>query len=757
MTALLRHWPRIAITLLPVLAALLHAAGVWRQPLIDRLDHILYDTRLEATMPRTRDARIVIVDIDDASLQEIGQWPWSRDKLAHLVTEIMSRQRATVLGFDVVFAEVDRNTGRVPLDEVAHGPWRADPAFEAEMKRLAATLDHDAAFARALEDQRVVLGYYFTDAPEPRAKGHLPAPVLPLAAFPEGRDYTAHWNSFGASIPPLARAAPAGFLNVLIDAGDDGIVRSAPLLGRYDGPAAEPGYYESLGLAVYRLATGAPQPALRFVGDGRGGAPLLESVVLGQEGAQRLAVPVDRRAGFLVPFRGAGGAQGGSFRYVPAMDVLEGRLAPGELAGKIVLVGASAPGLQDLRATPVSATYPGVEVHANVVSGLLDRRLYVVPDYAPGYDVVVLFVAGVALAVGLSLLPALRAVLLTIGTAALVTGLNHLLYLRAGLVLPLAAALLMIALAFAFNMSWGYFVEARARRGLAQLFGTYVPPELVDEMLDSPGRYSMRAESKELTVMFCDMRDFTRFSERMPPARLQAFLNHVFSRLTEVISRHRGTVDKYMGDCVMAFWGAPVDAPDHADLAVAAALDMAATVQDINRQHRAAGLPEISIGIGLNSGVMSVGDMGSAVRRSYTVIGDAVNLAARLEGLASQYGVEIVAGEATRKLANAHLWQELDEVTVKGRVQTVAIFTPRGRIDQADAALRAELAQWSRVRDACRARQWQEAERLLTPLLAGDEKKVLYRRCSERLASSRLLPPDTDTAWTGAVRFETTK
>ncbi len=219
----------------------------------------------------------------------------------------------------------------------------------------------------------------------------------------------------------------------------------------------------------------------------------------------------------------------------------------------------------------------------------------------------------------------------------------------------------MIVAAFILNMSWGYLVESRASRRLANLFGTYVPPELVVEMRADPERYSMRAESKELTVMFCDMRGFTQMAEEMPPAELQDFLNTIFSRLTEVISAHRGTVDKYMGDCVMAFWGAPVDTADHAKLAVRAAVDMAAVVRELNAQnHRKTGRPEVSVGIGINTGVMSVGDMGSAVRRSYTVVGDAVNLASRIEGLGVHYGVEIVASEATQLLAPAFAWQELD-------------------------------------------------------------------------------------------------
>ncbi|TPG24814.1 CHASE2 domain-containing protein [Variovorax guangxiensis] len=755
MNALRRHWLRIAITLLPVLLALGHAVGVWRSPFVEPFDNFIYDTRLRLTMPRTLDPRIVIVDIDDPSLQQLGQWPWSRDKLARLTEEIVGRQQAAVLGYDVLFVEADGSSGLASLQQLAAGPLRDDAAFAAQLQRLAPTLDHDTLFAKSLVDRRVSLGYYFTLTPQARAKGRLPVPLLPPDTFPAGPHYATRWNGFAGSIAPLAEAAPAGgFINVLIESTGDGVVRAAPLMARYEGVAATPGYYESLALAVYRLAQGRPPVRAAFAPSGLPGRPaLLEALLLDTPGQGLLRVPVDQSASLLVPFRGPGGVRGGSFRYIAAADVFNGKLAPGELKDKIVLVGATAPGLQDLRATPVGAAFPGVEVHANIISGLIDRRLPYVPDYAPGYGVLVLLISGLLLAVGMSLLPASRAALLCIGVGVLVVGLNAALFASFGLVLPLAVALMMIAMAFVLNMSWGYFVEARARRGLARLFGTYVPPQLVDEMLERPERYSMRAESKELTVMFCDMRGFTQLSETMAPTELQAFLNTVFSRLTEIINAHRGTVDKYMGDCVMAFWGAPVHTADHATLAVQAATEMVAAVQEINLVHRADGRPEINVGIGLNTGVMSVGDMGSAVRRSYTVVGDAVNLAARLESLSGHYGAEILATDATRQAASRYLWQELDLVYVRGKARAVAVFTPVARVDEAGPALLAQLERWDLVLSAYRAQQWAEGRTLLAPLLTVDAKKVLYQLYAKRLASMALQPKDPD--WDGAIRFET--
>ena len=292
-------------------------------------------------------------------------------------------------------------------------------------------------------------------------------------------------------------------------------------------------------------------PPTRFLPKGYQG---LESVVI-KQGDNALAIPVDQRVSSLVPYRNLGGPSGGAFRYVSATDLLSGRLAPASLKDKIVLVGTTAPGLLDLRVTPVGLAYPGVEVHANLLSAFLDGRMLVKPDYSLGYQLTMVVVVGVLLAFALPVLSALRATLLSVVMLVALGALDFWLYTAQGLVLPLASSLFVLLSAFALNMSYGYFVESRSKRDLANLFGTYVPPELVSEMLKDPDSYTMQAESRELTVMFCDMRGFTQLSEKMEPAQLQALLNTVFSRLTQVVRSHRGTIDKYMGDCIMAFWG----------------------------------------------------------------------------------------------------------------------------------------------------------------------------------------------------------
>jgi adenylate cyclase len=370
-----------------------------------------------------------------------------------------------------------------------------------------------------------------------------------------------------------------------------------------------------------------------------------------------------------------------------------------------------------------------------------------------GYDVFILMIAGLLLAIGLPLLTAPRAVLLSVGVLATVIGINTWLYLGYGLVMPMAAAIVMTLTAFSLNMSYGYFVESRSKRALAHLFGSYVPPELVDEMVKDPDSYSMKAASRELTVMFCDMRGFTKMSESMEPTKLQELLNEVFSRLTILIRANRGTIDKYMGDCVMAFWGAPVETPEHAYLAVKSAMEMAIAVREINADHRARSLPEIGIGIGLNTGTMCVGDMGSNIRQAYTVIGDAVNLGSRLEGLSKEYGVDIIVSESTRKQANEFAWQELDRVRVKGKEQAVAIFWPAAPTAQLNESTATELKTWAAFMKAYRAQNWDQADVLLVNLMRMNAKKFLYQLYAERVASMRLLPFDPE--WDGATNYLT--
>ena len=377
-----------------------------------------------------------------------------------------------------------------------------------------------------------------------------------------------------------------------------------------------------------------------------------------------LRIPVDELVTSLIPYRG----KHGSFNYISAVDVLNERVDTAMLQGKIVLVGTSAPGLLDLRATPVQEVYPGVEVHANMISGMLDRNIKQKPPYVVGAEFVSLLIAGLAMALLLPLLNPLKSLLVTVAVLLGVLFTNLLVFHVGNLVLPLASGLLVISLLFALNMTYGYFVETRGKRQITGLFGQYVPPELVDEMARNPESFSMEGESREMTVLFTDVRGFTTISEGLDPEQLSQLMNEFLTPLTEVIYKHRGTVDKFMGDCIMAFWGAPLADPAHARNGILAGLEMHEILQKLTARIPVARAgPEIRIGVGLNTGRMSVGNMGSKLRTAYTVMGDAVNFASRLEGITKEYGADIIVGEGTKNAVPDVVFRELDRVRVEGQ------------------------------------------------------------------------------------------
>jgi adenylate cyclase len=647
MSFLAKHGARIAISLLPMLLALAHTTGLMYIGIVQSLDNIIYDAKLRWTMPKTLDTRIVIIDIDEKSLAKVGRWPWNRQLLATMTQELIQNQQVKVVGFDLVFAESDSNPGA------------------------------DLQLADAIQRQNVVLGYYFTSDRDAHTSGVLPKPALKNSNLNGRKILATEWDGYGSNIELLATAAPqAGFFNAITDT--DGSVRSTPLLASYKG-----NYYESFALALYRTAKGYPDISPSFTKNSLASksTTTIESIKLTQSNLEDQSSPhiqtikVDDRASVLVPYRGLGGANGGAFKYISAVDVLTKKLAPAQLQNKIILIGSSAPGLQDLRITPVGQTYPGVETHANILSSMLDGKSIYKPDYALGAEVALLFLVGLTLAFVLPTLTATSALGFSLSMLLVPTAINLFLFGAYGVAFPLATLLLLSLLAYMLNMSYGFFTESRAKRELTQLFGSYVPPQLVEEMVQDPSSYTMKAANKDMTVMFCDLRGFTQLSENMEPTHLQHLLNDVFSRITQVILKRHGTIDKYMGDCVMAFWGAPVSMPNHAELAVQTAFDIAQIVAQINKEHRAKGLREMKLGIGINTGMMCVGDMGSFMRRSYTVVGDAVNIASRIEGLTKHYEVDLLAGYSTKLSAPQFDWLAVDTVLLTGKTETLSLFT----------------------------------------------------------------------------------
>ncbi|WP_343585886.1 adenylate/guanylate cyclase domain-containing protein [Herbaspirillum sp.] len=746
-----KYWARWLLALVLTVAAASQVIGLLPGQWVGRLDLFFYDLRMRVAKAEL-DPRIVIVDIDEKSIAEVGRWPWSRDVVAGLVRQMTQTYQAQSVGFDVVFAEPDTSSGYARLEALAQGELKDVPQFGRQLQSLKPQMDYDARLADALKGQPVVMGYNLSNEAGAIAKGQLPAPAFTVADLGGRRLDVTHWRAYGANLPQLQQAARAGgFFNPLPD--EDGLIRAVPLLAQVGD-----NFYESLALATARVAIDGKRIKPVFLQNDA----VLSDEQLRDYGAldsiavevkpSPLFIPVERHLTTLVTYRGRGGPAGGAFRYVSAVDVIRGRVPHDQLDGRIMLVGTTVPGLNDLRATPVSPVYPGVEVHANLIASIIDGDFKARPEFSLGYDMLQVLLIGLVLGLLLPMLGPLWSIVLTLASAFGLGAFNFWLYNAGGLVLPLATALLLIAALFICNLGWGYLFEYRNRKAIVNLFGEYVAPELVAEMAANPASYNMEGEVRELTVMFSDVRGFTTISEGLPPNELREYINAYLTAMSEDIRGNRGTLDKYIGDAVMAFWGAPLELPDHAARAVATALKMQQTTIALNQEFAKRNWPSLKIGIGLNTGSMRVGDMGSRIRKAYTVMGDAVNLSSRLESITKVYGVGVLVGQATRDAAPQFAYRELDRVRVKGKNEPVPIYEPLGLEGELDAGLRADVEQWHAALAALRAQRWDEAER---EILALQEKSAhgLYALYLGRIAHYRNDPPPAD--WDGVTTFDT--
>jgi len=736
-----RHGIRVGLGLAVLLFFLLHASGEMRLGFIQRMENFAYDARLNLMMPGTIDKRIVIVDIDEKSLLEQGRWPWERNKLAKMVDKLFDRYKISVLGFDVVFAEKDESSGLKNLEQIESTYLRGDANFHGLLEKIRPQLDYDQIFANSLKNKPIVLGYYFRRGGNTQGGvGELPSPAFVEGSFKGKNINFIEATGYGANLPMLQKSAfTGGHFNPLVD--EDGVSRRVPMLEKYNGAL-----YESLALAVARTALGVPKVEAGFV-SGLGVDKDYSGLEWLRLGNKR--IPVDERVATLISFRG----KQGSFPYVSASDVLNERVPPGVLEGAIVLVGTTAPGLMDLRATPVQSVYPGVEVHANMIAGILDQNIKERPAYTQGAEFVLLALAGLVLALLLPVLNPLLATALTGFVLAVSVAFNLLIWQAANLVLPIASLLLLITVIYVLNMSYGFFVESRGKRQLAGLFGQYVPPELVDEMAKDPDAFSLEGESREMTVLFSDVRGFTTISEGLDPKQLSKLMNEYLTPMTQIIHTHRGTIDKYMGDAIMAFWGAPLADPDNARHALLTAMDMIDRLKLLQEEFKAKGWPPIKIGVGLNTGMMTVGNMGSEFRMAYTVMGDAVNLGSRLESLTKQYGVYIIVSEFTKDKVPDYVYRELDHVRVKGKDLPVAIYEPVCPADQEDKATKDELKLYRETIKLYRAQNWDLAEMQFINLQKLSPERYLYKMYAERVAYFRENPPGAD--WDGVFTFKT--
>ncbi|MBI5622388.1 MAG: adenylate/guanylate cyclase domain-containing protein [Elusimicrobia bacterium] len=675
-----------------------------------------------------------VIDLDDESLERLGQWPWPRTLVARLVTKLSDLGVSTIV-FDMVFAEPDRTS---PGTVVRF--WPAGPDTDSLKARAKSLPDHEKVLAKAFRRANVVTG--FTVVPTPNDK----VPAV-KAAFGYGGDsplsYVPDYPGAVVNLPVLEEAASGnGCFSFMAER--DGVVRRAPLLMRR-GSVLVP----SLALEALRAAQGVKNVMVKSVGasdeDDTGGHTGIVAVKVGQ-----FVIPTDAWGRIWVHF-----SRRNPKRTIPAWKVLEGGIPQGDLEGAIVFVGTSALGLMDLRVTPTEPVTPGVEIHANIVEQVLVDDNLKRPDWASGAEVVFLLAMGLAL---IFLLPRLGAALclgLSLASIGGAVAFSWHSYSDLHFMLDPVFPSLTVLAVYTVASLMGYLKTEGEKKHIRGAFGQYLPPVLVEQLAAHPEKLQLGGELRNITIHFCDIRGFTTISEACDPIGLTRLINGFLTPMTEIIMKHKGCIDKYIGDCIMAFWNAPLDDPGHAANACRAALEMHARLAELNKAWEAEALAAgrkhlaIKIGTGLNTGDAVVGNLGSEQRFGYSVLGDDVNLASRLEGQSKYYGVKIVVGGSTREMAQDFAFLELDLIRVKGKLQPVRIFTLLGDAGVKESPVFQEL---QLAHDAMlasyRGQKWGQAVELLGRCRKLEPSlKVLHDLYAERIQAFRENPPESD--WDG--------
>jgi adenylate cyclase len=736
----LARWARqfgLARAVCTVLLFALVPLRVFDPPPLQELRLRTFDL-FQVLRPRQQTIRpVAIVDIDEASLKEIGQWPWPRTLVADLITRL-KEQGALVIGFDIVFAEPDRMSPAVAAESFRG----LDDETRAKLGSLPS---NDEVLADAIKHARVVVGQAGSPTLQPRSDAEM---ALQTGFAFKGPDPTPFLVTFAGllrNVLPIEQAA-AGRGLFSINPERDGIVRRVPLVMEAQGALVP-----ALSLEMLRVLsqTGAIVVHVDPAGDG------VQSVAI-----RGLDVPTDERGQIFVHFNKSDRA-----RYVSAKDVLQRKLSTDRLRGKLVLIGTSAIGLLDLKTTPVEAVMPGVEVHAQILESVLTKSLLVNPAYAIGAELIVAVLFGLAIIVAAPMLSATIVVVLGAFLIAGLIGLSIYLFVAQNLLIDFTYPLISSWLIYLALTFVNYFREQKQRQQIRSAFGFYLSPHMVEQLARSPEKLVLGGEERRMTILFSDVRGFTTISEHYKddPQGLTRLMNRFLTPLTNAIIERKGTIDKYIGDAIMAFWNAPVDDDEQEVNACDAALAMqeraAALNVELKQEADADGgvyMP-LRIGIGLNTGPCVVGNMGSDFRFNYSVLGDTVNVAARLEARTKDYRLPLVIGSRTAEKAKQKFaTMEIDLIQVKGKKEPEAVYAVIGRAEVEQDPRCQELCELNATMIASyRKQEWDKALDLINRCrepansfnVAG-----LYDMYVERIAAYRADPPPSD--WDGVYEAE---
>ena len=585
---------------------------------------------------------VVIIDIDEKSLKTLGQWPWSRDVLSKILYNL-NDAKVAIIGFDIVFAEEDRTS-----------PHKIFKKLDIQKENLP---NFDLEFAQAIANTPTILGYQFEFADKEFILKS--APAIQTIFIEKNKNIEENFliKAKGTilNIPILQDSSySSGFFNNIPD--DSGIIRSVPLIISYDDEI-----YPSLALEALRIGLGIKRVTINYDENG------VRNLQLGD-----FIVPTDRYGRLLINFRG----KEKSFKYISALDIYNNSFNKEEIENKIALVGTSAAALMDLRATPFESVFPGVEVHANAIDNIISQDFIYRASWMDGANIVIIFILTFFTFFIIKKIPIWLTPIFTISF--LFISLYYIYYLmfNTGIILNILFPIFSIILSGIISLIIGYFYEIKKKEEIKNKFASKVSKDVMEELLKNIDDNSLKAQNKEVTIFFSDIRGFTNISEKInKPELLIKYLNQYMTPMSEVITKNKGTIDKYIGDAIMAYWNAPFDIENHADKAVTSAIEQLNELKELNKNLEITNQPLIAIGIGITTGIATVGEIGSIGRSDYTIIGDSVNLGSRIESLCKFYDVSLIISEDTKeKLTKDYTFRYLDYVKVKGKEKPIKLW-----------------------------------------------------------------------------------
>jgi len=683
----------------------------------------------------------ILAVIDEKSLAELGRWPWSRTTIAKLMDQLKA-SGAKAIGFDIVFSEPDDNSSLRTISELSTEIKKSgirDSSIAALLNKKKATADTDAALARSIaRAKNVTLGYFFhlsdkevshlsekeilEDAENIKNSRYQ---IINSSETNPDDSYLIRAYAPEANLKILsAAAANSGYFNMTPDS--DGSMRWSPLVIKFRN-----NYYSSLALSVLQQYLDWPQFSLNIAGYGT------ESIKIGD-----ITIPTDESGRLLVNYLGPAK----TFPHYSISDIIMGRIPADKIRGKIVLVGATATGIYDLRVTPFGATYPGVEIHATVIDNILHRNFLTHSGLIRFMDICAIILFGLLMGMIIPRLRAVTGILFSLIILGIFVAANMFIFSNYNIWLNIIyPALTMIVIYLAITV-YRYVTEEREKKKIRGAFQYYLTASVINEMLKDPSKLKLGGDKKNLSVLFSDIRGFTTISEKLSPEDLVHLLNEYLTAMTDIVFKYDGTLDKYMGDAIMAIFGAPLDQPDHARRACQTALDMMNELHRLQKKWQTEGKPPLNIGIGINSGDMVVGNMGSQMRFDYTVMGDMVNLGSRLEGTNKEYGSNIIFSEFTyNAIKDSMCCRELDSVRVKGKKLPVKIYELLGE-KKDEGKWKDFIDSFERGLALYRACKWNEAiaqfQKTLELRPEDETSRIYIERCKNLQENPPPLPWD---------------